>query len=727
MGQGNEQKVRPGDRVRINSHTWNHVIDLVKRGKLEAFRSGNFEAVTNEISPRNTVLVKNNVAGVTSFRVLRLSSPILPPADVKFDINRRPACQGNYPENPESFIGLTQEPIDTGEIGKVAISGLTFAYVKMLDGGHEWANPVLNETAFLESTDCNGQARIIHTTVVGGEASDVVLAWVYLIGYPVCVDGIEGFHARLLTGSFGGPWTVQPIARDTSEWVDVGEPVDDVYAKAWRNTYTPNPEAEDIVWVKRSEENSERYEFISHPRFACGIGHDPATDEYSVNVEQLAGEGLTFNDDGEGCEQLNINVGCGLAILDDELVLDITSIVGPGLQENATPPCNELMVKTGCGLEIDGDGAVAVNLTDAVFDGLYFDDTNCTMGVLTGCGLTYGPTNVPGEEGDAIVVDFDVLAGEHTLTGLIVQPSGSAPCPSLGIDLGAVDTTIENLVTDVSLTFVGGQVCVIMEKTPYTNHFNAAGLHINRTAGSPFEESGGCIDLCAALACCEAAELTIDAGSNVTGGEEDLEVNFTTEVAGGVGPYTYLWDFDDGGTSTLQNPTHVFTSPGVYNVTVTVTDDCGFTDSDNITITVTEASEPIESPCCPGNFIPSNLIATFSNGTGDAACLSGLMLPLIYDGGAGGWTSGCLSNLGGCGWKGNTVTLVCQSPPGFFSLSIAPSPCPPDIPDCGGNSNGFSGSDTDFAFTCDPFVATFTLNLTVNCGALSGTVDVTVS
>jgi PKD repeat protein len=38
---------------------------------------------------------------------------------------------------------------------------------------------------------------------------------------------------------------------------------------------------------------------------------------------------------------------------------------------------------------------------------------------------------------------------------------------------------------------------------------------------------------------------------------------------------TYAWDFDDGSTSTLPNPTHTFTVAGEYLVTLTVTDEFG--------------------------------------------------------------------------------------------------------------------------------------------------------
>lgn len=36
-------------------------------------------------------------------------------------------------------------------------------------------------------------------------------------------------------------------------------------------------------------------------------------------------------------------------------------------------------------------------------------------------------------------------------------------------------------------------------------------------------------------------------------------------------PNEYLWDFGDGETSTLKNPIHDYTSPGIYTVSLTVT------------------------------------------------------------------------------------------------------------------------------------------------------------
>jgi len=60
----------------------------------------------------------------------------------------------------------------------------------------------------------------------------------------------------------------------------------------------------------------------------------------------------------------------------------------------------------------------------------------------------------------------------------------------------------------------------------------------------------------------------------------DLSVDFSNLTAG---TNTYFWDFNDSSTSTLENPTHVFSSYGTYNVKLKVTNECG-TDSLSIPI-----------------------------------------------------------------------------------------------------------------------------------------------
>jgi cytochrome c len=55
---------------------------------------------------------------------------------------------------------------------------------------------------------------------------------------------------------------------------------------------------------------------------------------------------------------------------------------------------------------------------------------------------------------------------------------------------------------------------------------------------------------------------------------------------------TYSWDFGDSGTSTAQNPTHTFLTPGTYSAKVTVDDGHGGTASDTVSVTVTQPNRP---------------------------------------------------------------------------------------------------------------------------------------
>lgn len=69
-------------------------------------------------------------------------------------------------------------------------------------------------------------------------------------------------------------------------------------------------------------------------------------------------------------------------------------------------------------------------------------------------------------------------------------------------------------------------------------------------------------------------------------GKTGESIDFTASVEGGVAPYYWEWDFDDGTTSEKQNPSHTFTEPGVYNVTVFVYDSIDTSGLNITTITI---------------------------------------------------------------------------------------------------------------------------------------------
>ncbi len=57
-------------------------------------------------------------------------------------------------------------------------------------------------------------------------------------------------------------------------------------------------------------------------------------------------------------------------------------------------------------------------------------------------------------------------------------------------------------------------------------------------------------------------------------------VNFiNTSIPNSSGASTYLWDFGDGNTSTLANPSHLYSTVGTYNVTLIITNASGCTNT----------------------------------------------------------------------------------------------------------------------------------------------------
>jgi PKD repeat protein len=70
-------------------------------------------------------------------------------------------------------------------------------------------------------------------------------------------------------------------------------------------------------------------------------------------------------------------------------------------------------------------------------------------------------------------------------------------------------------------------------------------------------------------------------------GQAPLAVSFKGVASGGVAPYTYSWNFGDGKSSTVQNPTHTFQSAAKFTAILTVRDSQGSSDTESVVITVT--------------------------------------------------------------------------------------------------------------------------------------------
>ena len=68
--------------------------------------------------------------------------------------------------------------------------------------------------------------------------------------------------------------------------------------------------------------------------------------------------------------------------------------------------------------------------------------------------------------------------------------------------------------------------------------------------------------------------MVVTATADTLDGIDPTVVNFCSTVKEGIPPYTYVWDFGDGGGATIPCPQHAFNGVGAYTVNVTVTDSC---------------------------------------------------------------------------------------------------------------------------------------------------------
>ncbi len=96
------------------------------------------------------------------------------------------------------------------------------------------------------------------------------------------------------------------------------------------------------------------------------------------------------------------------------------------------------------------------------------------------------------------------------------------------------------------------------------------------------------------------------------------ENTFTNFVNQSIGATHYTWDFGDGDTSTLENPTHIFNATGTYTVCLNAANDFGC--SDDTCINVQSLVKPlvdVPSAFTPGKFGANSIIRVVGFGIQD--------------------------------------------------------------------------------------------------------------
>jgi PKD repeat protein len=109
---------------------------------------------------------------------------------------------------------------------------------------------------------------------------------------------------------------------------------------------------------------------------------------------------------------------------------------------------------------------------------------------------------------------------------------------------------------NVTLAFPTGSIC---------------GLRLGIATRTP-GQTVGWNDWFANIALEFPSPLKVSATASPSSGYSPLSIEFSSQTSGGFAPYSYSWNFGDGHTSALANPSHTFNGSGNFTVGVTVTD-----------------------------------------------------------------------------------------------------------------------------------------------------------
>jgi PKD repeat protein len=205
---------------------------------------------------------------------------------------------------------------------------------------------------------------------------------------------------------------------------------------------------------------------------------------------------------------------------------------------------------------------------------------------------TYGASNNTGQISEPHGVGFIFATALWDLTWALIDQYGGTPDPDLYNGTGGNNIAMKLVIEGLKLQpcepgMIDGRDAIILadqllyggiHKCLIWNVFANRGFGYSASQGSSLSRSDQteafdippfCQTITAAPLAAFAASSFSTCVTNVSFTDSSLNI-----------PQSWLWSFGDGTTSTLQNPTHTFTSSGVYNVQLVVTNTLG---SDSIT------------------------------------------------------------------------------------------------------------------------------------------------
>lgn len=179
-----------------------------------------------------------------------------------------------------------------------------------------------------------------------------------------------------------------------------------------------------------------------------------------------------------------------------------------------------------------------------------------------------------------IVYPNYVVASDTIIADFTADVTSACQGP---LDVQFTNTSTSSSTFTSAWTFGDGNVS--SSKSP--QHTYTAGVY---DVSLIVKNSFGCRDTITKPAYIAIEPLVADFSSDVTQGCVGTPVTFTDLSTSG--PNAWFWDFGDGGTSTGENPTHTYTTPGTYTVKLRAANSGSCMDSVSKTAYITISNSP---------------------------------------------------------------------------------------------------------------------------------------
>ena len=318
-----------------------------------------------------------------------------------------------------------------------------------------------------------------------------------------------------------------------------------------------------------------------------------------------------------------------LTVVDGEGLTDSASITitveqpadneAPVAVVTATPTQGEAPVQVSFTGDMSTDDKGIVSYNWDFGDGASINEIN-PVHTYTGVGVFTATLTVTDEEGLTGSASIEITVDEPTENQAPIANASSDV--TSGIMPLTVNFSSEGSVDDIGIVsylwdFKDGSTSTQLNPT---HTFTQAGVYAVLLTVTDAE---GLTDTDTVTINVETGNLPPLAAvsADVTSGQAPLVVNFSSVGSSDdEGITEYFWDFDDGSTSAEANPTHTFTGVGTYNVTLTVRDMEGLSDTELITITVVpenQAPTSVLSASIIAGEAPLQVQFTGSNSTDD--------------------------------------------------------------------------------------------------------------